>query len=71
MVKNPPANAGDLRDVGSIPGVGKIPWSRKGILALVFWPGQRSLAVHIPWSFKKLDATEHTHTHTQVLRKIQ
>ena len=23
MVKNPPANAGDLRDVGSIPGVGR------------------------------------------------
>ena len=29
MVKNPPANAGDVRDIGSIPGCGKIPWSRK------------------------------------------
>ena len=25
MVKNPPANAGDARDVGSIPGSGKSP----------------------------------------------
>ena len=25
MVKNPPANAGDIRDVGSIPGSGKSP----------------------------------------------
>ena len=27
VVKNPPANVGDVRDGGgSIPGVGKIPW---------------------------------------------
>ena len=25
MVKNPPENAGDLRDVGSIPGLGRSP----------------------------------------------
>ena len=25
MVKNPPANTGDSRDTGSIPGVGKFP----------------------------------------------
>ena len=25
MVKNPPANAGDVRDVGSIPGLGRYP----------------------------------------------
>ena len=25
MVKNQPANAGDIRDVGSIPGLGKSP----------------------------------------------
>ena len=28
-VKNLPANAGDIRDAGSIPGSGKIPWRRK------------------------------------------
>ena len=26
MVKNPPVNAGDIRDPGSTPGVSKIPW---------------------------------------------
>ena len=25
MVKNPPANAGDTRDVGSVPGSGRSP----------------------------------------------
>ena len=30
MVKNPPANAGDVRDVGSIPGLGRSPSERNG-----------------------------------------
>ena len=30
VVKNPPANAGDLRDVGSIPGLGRSPGGRHG-----------------------------------------
>ena len=29
MVNNPPANAGVGRDVGLIPGSGKIPWRRE------------------------------------------
>ena len=29
VVKNLPANAGDLRDVDSIPGIGKMPWRRQ------------------------------------------
>ena len=28
VVKNLPANAGDIRDVGSIPGSGRFPWRR-------------------------------------------
>ena len=28
MIKNPPANAGDIRDVGSIPGSGRFPGER-------------------------------------------
>ena len=46
MVKNPPANAGDIRDVGS-PWVRKMPWRRKWQPAPVFFSGefhgQRSL----------------------------
>ena len=30
VVKNPPANAGDLRDIGSIPGLGRSPGEGNG-----------------------------------------
>ena len=30
MVKNPPANVGDARDVGSIPGLGRSPGGGNG-----------------------------------------
>ena len=30
VVKNPPANAGDLRDLGSIPGLGRSPGGGHG-----------------------------------------
>ena len=30
MVKNPPANAGDIRDLGSIPGLGRSPGGGHG-----------------------------------------
>ena len=30
MVKNPPANAGDMRDAGSIPGLGRYPGGGQG-----------------------------------------
>ena len=48
VVKNPPPNAGDIRDTGFHPWVAKIPWRRKGQPTPVFLPGkfhgQRSLA---------------------------
>ena len=31
-VKNPPANAGDIREMGSIPGLGRSPGERNGNL---------------------------------------
>ena len=30
MVKNPPANSGDVRDTGSVPGLGRSPGGRLG-----------------------------------------
>ena len=30
MVKDPPANAGDIRDAGSVPGLGRSPGERHG-----------------------------------------
>ena len=48
VVKNPPANAGDIRDMGSIPGLGSSP----GGGMAVFLPGEsygkRSLVGYSP-----------------------
>ena len=44
MVKNPLANAGDIRDVGSIPGLGRFPWRRAWPPMPVFFPGES------PWT---------------------
>ena len=38
MVKNPPANAGDTRDIGSIPGSGRSPGGRNGNPLQYFCP---------------------------------
>ena len=40
MVKNPPANAGDIKRCGFNPWVGKIPWRRAWQPIPVFWPGE-------------------------------
>ena len=52
VVKNPPANAGDIRDMGSIPGSGRSPWKRTWQSTPLFLPGkfhgQRSLAGYSP-----------------------
>ena len=63
MVKNPLANAGDVRDLGLIPG--KISWRRTWQPTLVFLPGefhgQRSQAGSWgSWGHKELDMTEAT-----------
>ena len=44
VAKNLPANAGDARDVGSIPQLGRFPWRRKWQPTHVF------LAWKIPWT---------------------
>ena len=65
VVKNPPPNAGDIRDTGLIPG------SRRSLgegLATtpVFLPrkfhGQKTLEGYSPWCHKKSDLTDHTLT---------
>ena len=63
VVKNPPANAGDIRDMGSI-SVSEDPLEEAGPPTPVFWPGesqeQRSLAGYSPWGRKEMDTTEAT-----------
>ena len=45
MVKNPSANAGDIRDVGLIPVLGRSPGGGQGNLASMTIPAWR-----IPWT---------------------
>ena len=67
VVKNLPANSGDIRDVGSIPGeveVGRIPWRRAWQPTPVVLPGeshgQMRLVAWSPWGHKESDTTEVT-----------
>ena len=61
-VKNPPANAGDIKGAGSLPRLGRPPGKGNGYPLQCFLPGefhgQRSLVVYSPWDLKKLDTTE-------------
>ena len=64
MVKNLPAIAGDVRDVDSIPGLGRSPGGGHGKPTPVFLPGEsqgpRSLVGYSPWGRKESDTTEAT-----------
>ena len=69
VVKNPPANAGDAGDAGSVSGL--IPWRRKWQHTPAFFPGnshgQRRLVGYSPWGCRESDTTEHAHTHVYQL----
>ena len=66
MVKNLPANAGDARDMGLIPGLGRFPGGGHDnplqYSCLENPYGQRSLAGYSPWSSKELVMTEQLRT---------
>ena len=55
-------SACNIREPGSIPGLGRSPRRRDGLPSPVFWPGefhrQRSLVGYSPWGRKELDKTE-------------
>ena len=74
MVKYPPANAGDTRDMDSIPGSGRSPGVRKWQPTPVFLPGkfhgQRRLAGYSLWGHKEFDMTEHIHPHMRIYRSV-
>ena len=57
LVKNLPADAGNLMRYGFDPWVGKISWGREWQSTPVFLPGesygQRSLVGYSPWARKK------------------
>ena len=62
VVKNPPANAGDIRDTGSVPGSGRSDGEGNGNLlqysCLENPHGQSSLVGYSPWGHTDLDMTE-------------
>ena len=64
VVKNPPANSGDVRDLGSIPGFGRPPGGGHGNPLQYSWlenpHGQRSLAGYSPWGRKESNVTKAT-----------
>ena len=67
VINNPPANAGDTRDMGSIPGSGRCPGGGNGnplqCSCLENPQGQRSLVGYGPWGRKRVghdSATEDT-----------
>ena len=67
VVKKPAANAGDIRESGSIPGLGRPPGGGQH-LTPIFLPGeshgQRRLEGYSPQCHKELDTTEATYHST-------
>ena len=63
MVKNPPANAGNIRDTSSIPGSERSPERGNGN-PLQYLPGESyepwSLESYSPWGHTESDTTEDT-----------
>ena len=68
VVKNLPANAGDVRDSSSIPGLGRSPGGGHGKSLQCSYlenpHGPRSLVGYSPWGRKELDMPEQLSTHT-------
>ena len=66
VVKNPPASAGDARDMGSLPGSGISPGGGSGNPLQLFLPGkshgQRSLVGYSSWDHKESDTTKQLNT---------
>ena len=62
VVKNLPANAGDIREAGLIPGLGRSPGGGHDNPIQSSCPenpqGQGSLMGYSPWGCKELDTTE-------------
>ena len=70
VVKNPPANVGDIRDVGSILGL-EDPWEQEmATHSSIFAEeshGQRNLLGNSPWGHKESGMTKHTHTYSIIM----
>ena len=67
VVKNPPANAGDAGEEGSIPGSGRSPGEGNGCplqySCLENSMGRGAWQATVPWGYEELDMTEQLSTH--------
>ena len=75
VVKNTPANAGDLRDLGSIPGSGRSPRRGKGTHSSILawripWTEGTGGSVHRTSELDTTEATQHAHMHSQLFIRI-
>ena len=59
VVKNPPANSGDIGDLGAIPGTGRSPGEANGT-PLQYSCLENPMEGYSPWGCKELDVTEVT-----------
>ena len=68
VIKNPPDNAGDVRDMGSNPGSGRFPGDGNGnplqYFCLENTMDKRSLVGYSPWGGKESDTTERLRMYT-------
>ena len=75
LVKDLPTNAGDVRDVSSIPESGRSPWKRAWQPIPVFLPGeshgQRSQVGYSPWGHTELALTEATKSSTHSVLTLE
>ena len=61
MVKNLPANSGDIRDTSSVPGLGRSPGEgNSNHSSILAWRihGQRNLVGYSLWGHKEMNMTE-------------
>ena len=74
LAKNPPANAGDPRHEGLIPGWGGSPGVGNGNLIQYFClensMGKRSLMGYSSWGHEESDTIEHTHKKIDTYRNL-
>ena len=70
MVKNPPANAGDVRDTAWIPGSGRSPGvgvaTHSSILAWKIPRTEEPGGLYSPWGREESDTTETAHDTARV-----
>ena len=57
MVKNPPTNSGDKRDLGLIPELGRSPGEGNSVFLPGKLQGQSCQVGYSPWGLKELDRT--------------